>query len=975
MEQALGNAGPPQLSADTKHAVTLEKSISSPQSMTSPQSLSAPTLSPAQPLPSVPKFQESYITDADRQRAIELLVQQRVIDGKAKKIKKEEPFTYKEVNPVLNAVISDRNSPASPGLVEALLEQGGDVSVARQKSKSLWKKVIRKDQEVRRSDVLAKATQNCKPEVVWVLSRQADDIAKTEALSFAIQQNDTVKARILLDSGADSAEFHTEFLSAVEKNADEMVEIILRATKGPCAPCHAIGLVKAANNGSLRNSLILLEKGANADFENGAALQKAIAAGREDLTNAIAFCANKPSPYSFDIAVGLAYSKLANDAEKQQRMIDICLRGGARGSTTDETLVQACENGQAALIDNLLTHNASVNHRQGVAIQHAITSKQPDLLTTLLRGKPSLSTLATAISITPSLDDPAVAYEITDILLSAGLRGDSVAATLIAVTERRSQSAADSDHLKLIQLLLGKGEANVNYDGGKSIKVAAAGGTTDALKLLLQHSPSTESLYGAFPLAMELGDAAKRLEIVTMLLEAGAKGTIIDEALLASASTGKTGVQLTSVLLKQSSVDYQNGKALCNAINSYCLEQMQALMVGGPSDGTLRAAWVETDALQDDEFQYQAFQILLVAGVDASLKDSSLITAATRGQRGIKVCTLLLQHQASPDYSNGACIVSAAKGLHLDTLNLLASSVTSASVFTTAFDAFSEGDEWLAPKGLEIVHFLLEYGASGPEVDAAFCKAARLYDPDALELLASSVNPEVVNVALVTLTQAGKDWLSPDNSHLWLIHSLLEWGAAGDSVNITLVEALDAYARGLASEDLIDTLLHIGAKADVNFQNGEAVQIAVKYGNAALLEKLASCGATTETLSTAFAEAITTGHDENVLLSLIDVFMNNKGAKPDIKTPPEGYQPPIFACLAAHPQSAKLVKRLAEIECDLEAQIESFTYDDEELEAENVTALAWALCQPENRISSAAIEALIDANGECIFAPWIHYIP
>jgi hypothetical protein len=858
--------------------------------------------------------------------------------------------------------------------VQALLELGGDVSVARPKSKSIWKKVLRKDQNERRSDVLAKATQNCSLDIVWILALSADDIAKTEALKFAIVQNDTAKALVLLNGGADADEFHDDFKAAVQENRDDMVEVLLRATKGPCATCRTISLVKAASNGNLRNSLILLEKGADADFDNGGAMQKAIDAGREDLANAIASCGRKPSPGSFDIAIGLAYSKLAHDAEKQHRMIDICLRGGAKGSITDETLVQACKKGQNALINILLTHGASVDHGTGSAIQYAISSKQPALLTTLLRGKPSMSTLATAIPLTTTLDDPAIAYEITDILLSAGLRGESVAKTLITIVERPTQAVVDPEHLKLIQLVLENGEANVNFNGGKSISVAAAAGITEVLKLLLQHKPSVESLNKAFPLAMELQDAARRLEIVAMVLQAGAAGEIIDDALLASAGTGKDGVALTSVLLKQSSVDYRNGKALCNAVSSCCLEQMQALMAGGPSASTLSAAWTEADALQDDAFQYNAFQILLAVGVDQTLKDKSLNTAATRGQRGMQVCTLLLQHQASPDYSNGECVVSAAKGFHLDTLHLLAGSITSGSVFTTAFDAFSEGDEWLTPRGLEIVHFLLEYGASGQEVDAAFCKAARLYDVDALNLLASSINPEVVNVALVTVTQAGKDWLSINNDKLWLIHSLLEWGAAGDSLDLVFLEALDAYARGFTSEDLIDTLLHVGAKADVNFQNGEAIQLAAKYGNVALLEKLTACGATKESLSIAFAEAITAGHDEIALLELIDIFMNNKSAKPDVKVAPNGYQPPLFACLAAYPQSAKLVKRLIQIGCDLEAQIEYWPYDDEDLEGENVTVLGWALSQPEKRIASAVIEEIITAKGKFSSFVKIHFV-
>jgi hypothetical protein len=976
----------------TKGGESTEVLPSSPRSITSTQSMtSSPTSPTSRPtlgnnrlstltsvtavqLPSLPRFKDDYSTEAEVQRAKEMLNHQRLAQGQKKKVQKNEPYIYKEVNPILEEVISNKDTPASPGLVQALIDLGGDVQHARQASTKIWNKVLRRKQEVELSDFLTKATQNCNLEVVWILSQRAGDANRTKALPFAIKQGDIAKTRVLLDSGADASAFHEEFLTAVEQNADEMVFILLRATKGPCQDCLSKGLVKAAANGSSRNTSLLVEKGADADFEDGAALQKAIIAGREDLANAIALCEKQPSSNSFDTAVGLAYSKLAGDAEKQYRMVELCLKGGARGSITNDTLVKATISEQSQLINILLEYGASVDHDSGAALKHAVSSKQLKLLKTLLRGKPLNTTLAMVISST-TLEDLGVVYEIIDILLSAGLRGDAVSKTLIRVIEHPIQAVADTDYLRLLQLILEKGNANVNFDGGKSLKRGATKGMTHVLKLLLQHGPSLENLNAAFLLAMELNNSAQRLEVVTMILQAGASGTVVDEALLVSAGSGKYGVELTSALLKQSSVDYENGKALCVAINTCCLGQMQALMVGQPSRSTLAAAWAEADGLQDDKFRYQAFQILLAAGVEDSLPSGSLITAATRGKRGLQVCELLLQHGASPDYENGACVVSAAKGLHLDTLSLLAGSVTSASVFTTAFDAMSDGEGWLAPRGLEVVHFLLESGASGPGVDKAFCKAARLYEPDALELLASSINPEAVDVALATVTQTGKDWLLPNHVHLWVIHSLLDWGAEGDPVNVGLLEALNAYARGFASADLIDTLLYVGAKADVNFRNGESIQIAIRNGNTPLLEKLASCGATKETLTLAFAEAIIAKLDEHVLYSLIEIFTNNKGAKPELKTTPEGYPPHIFACLAAYPRSERLVKQLAEVGCDLEAQIESFTYYDEVVGAEDVTALVWALSQTEKPIASAVIGALIDAKGEFYLCPLRENLP
>ncbi|EWC44428.1 hypothetical protein DRE_06796 [Drechslerella stenobrocha 248] len=949
------------MTADSKGKDVAVLVTSPPQSPMSPTPPMSPTSSTSGSI-----LQKNYITNADRQRAIDLMVQQRVQDKKEKKTKKAEAFTSKEANPVLAMIVADKSSPPSPGLVQALLEHGGNVNIARGKSKSLLKMVTRKDQKDVRSDLLTQATQNCSHEVVSLLAQQADDIAKNEALPFAIVQNDPAKARVLINSGADAGPLCAEFLAAVDTQWEETVSVVLSGKKGPCQDCRNRGLVKAVNKGSMTIAQMLLDRGADADFQSGAALQKAVEVGREDLATAITSCAKRPSPGSLDISVEIAYVKLATDADKQHRMIEDCLKTGAKGSKTDEILVEACKKAQAGLIDILLTHGASVDHSSGSAIKFSIISKQPELLTTLLRGKPSNATMAAVVKFTMALDDLKVAHILVDILLSAGLRGDSVGETLISAIETGIPGGSDSDHLELVKLLLEKGEANVNLQGGKSVILAATQGRANVLTALLQHKPSVDSLNAAFPCAINLVDPALRLEIATMILEAGAKGKVVDDALVVSANTGKDGASLTSVILKQSSVDYEGGKPLINAVNSHCLEQMKALMLGYPSASTVAAAWVQADAIEEDEFQLHAFEVLLTNYVDEAHQDKSLVAAATRGQRGYDVCALLLKNDASPDRLDAAALIAAAKGLHLDTLSLLAKYVKLSATFATTFDAFSEGEKWLGSRGLEIVHFILEQGASGPEVDAAFCKAARLYEPDALELLATSINPGVLNVALVLVTQSSEDWFLPDNSNLWLTHSLLEWGAQGDCINIAFLKVVDAYSRGVASEQIIDTFLTVGNKADVNFQNGEALQIAIRYGKAPLLEKLATHGATKETIALAFAEAVIVALEEDVVLSLINSLVSKGVAEIDFNAPPEGYQQPLFASLAAHPKAAKLAERLIKLGCNVEAEIDSFLYDDEQLDAEPATVLAWALSQ-DTFIESAVVNVLVDEKANVNF--------
>src|SRR5450432_2386323 len=165
---------------------------SSPTSPTSRPTLGNNRLSPltsvtAIQLPSLPRFKDDYNTEADEQRAKEMLNHQRLAQGKGKKITKNEPYTYKEVNPILDEVISNKDTPASPGLVQALIDLGGDVEHAQRKSKKPWNILLRRKQEVELSDFVTKATQNCSLEVVWILSQRAGDVNRTKALPFAIK--------------------------------------------------------------------------------------------------------------------------------------------------------------------------------------------------------------------------------------------------------------------------------------------------------------------------------------------------------------------------------------------------------------------------------------------------------------------------------------------------------------------------------------------------------------------------------------------------------------------------------------------------------------------------------------------------------------------------------------------------------------------------------------------------------------------
>ncbi|KAG9228636.1 hypothetical protein BJ875DRAFT_489672 [Amylocarpus encephaloides] len=117
-------------------------------------------------------------------------------------------------------------------------------------------------------------------------------------------------------------------------------------------------------------------------------------------------------------------------------------------------------------------------------------------------------------------------------------------------------------------------------------------------------------------------------------------------------------------------------------------------------------------------------------------------------------------------------------------------------------------------------------------------------------------------------------------------------------------------------------------------------------------------------MTNAFYESIISPLGEDLVLSLINVLAASQdpGRKVDFKAVPPNKRQPIVECLSTHPGSVKLVRRLAELGCDVNAQFET------QLDnfAEPANALAWAVCpsQSQHLLSSVAVQELIDVKGE-----------
>jgi hypothetical protein len=436
-------------------------------------------------------------------------------------------ISSKDSTAVLEQISLGRVPAATPGVVLALVEQfEADVCFARRKSTSLMKALQEKDQEDVRGQVLEKAASHCSDEIFHILAQHADEQAMQEAFPNAITSGHALKVMILLARGANASALCDAFLKSVASGPDEMVEALLKdGGKGACPVCRNKGLVLAASKGHERKGHMLLSKGADPTFEKGSALVEATRRGVQSLAMEIASATirrqTKLSPQLLDAVVGEAYGL------KQYQLVDVCVRAGARGDTTNKILIAAVEAQQASLVDTLAHHGASICYDKALSIRLAVQSGKPPLLKSLLHGGRSQlvpGIVAGALRDTTALRDTKTVVEMMEMLLDANVHGDSVTEVLVHVLNVTGSPTNDKAFASIAHPLCLKGKADVNVYSGMCLAASVANGWIHTSRVLCMFQPTLQSLESALEHAVTSKDPKLRLEFLELLLRVDPSG-------------------------------------------------------------------------------------------------------------------------------------------------------------------------------------------------------------------------------------------------------------------------------------------------------------------------------------------------------------------------------------------------------------------------------------------------------------------
>ncbi|TLD31104.1 hypothetical protein PspLS_02470 [Pyricularia sp. CBS 133598] len=850
------------------------------------------------------------------------------------KFPKDGTFTYKEINHVMARIVDENGSV---DLVNALIRMGADVNVTRRSSTSLWKKVARRHQTPERSDLLQVATVRCRPELVEVLAAQADQANLDNALRYAILRRDLHVLQVLLDAGADPAELHDDFEKAVMLGETEPIALLLAGPKKPCIDCISGALTVAIKDGASKILELCMAAGADPNYLGGQALVAAVEAKRSDYLEILLSSRRGRLAMmgSLDAAVGVAHQHLCRqDDETFRELLEMCLLSGAAGERTERLftsgLVNCVKKKNQRLLDLILQYTQPIDPYHTLAVLEAIKSYQTVILAQLLRLKPSEDCLVAAMSQGMRVADSEVMFEIIALLLSLGARGPAVSAAFVTCVGLLGDNF-DLLHVELGRLLLEQGDADVNYDDGAALRIAISASLMGIICDIMDKRPNQATLGAALPVAMGM-EPSQRLDVVEMLLKAGASGLVVDCALVDAVNGAPKDTPLVKLLLTRASVNHQGGEALVGAIHNQDFDIIELILAQRPDREAMSAAAKASFLLPKNE-RRETLRVLIPwfhnDHLNFCLKQAILST-----KKDTDLVELLLVSGADPRCDGGACLKIAASSFDVALLELLAQKIgKDGRLFTEIFDhLISQDEEWLAHSHIDVVELILRFGASGIVLSRALIDALQAMFP-----VRPGGSPK---------SRSPRSPMSPCR------HSTAP------------------------PEAILDLLL--GHGASTNYESGKSVQLVARNGDRHLLRKLLdtkNC-ASLQTATAALYAAISAGHTEARLLELIDVFADASTVAPDFSSQGiyDGMLPPLYLCLEKYPRSTVVMNRIISAGCDL-SQTVRITYaptsngevQEQSSDYEAANVLIWALLQSSSKTSSAVIAQLAKQGTDVSF--------
>lgn len=472
-----------------------------------------------------------------------------------------------------------------------------------------------------------------------------------------------------------------------------MMDVLLsNGARGPNTDSTLVEVTKkilskpeSTQNSTLRDMMrLMICHDTSINYKSGAAVKSCVAKTRVDLVEILLAADGLKTDLASE---AFAMIDFTINPKVKAKLATILLAKGACGIPLHEALIQATRINHLGIVELLVlrqeSNRASVDYKQAQALQDAVFAENLQIVEVLLTANPTTESLCLAFrhirntskqgkfwlsrallsqgakgtvvhqSLTEAIADKSSMRDerLIQLLVEAGAKVDQhldfavlrTDETLLrhllrgrpsvqAVSETLLLSlniSAKEQKLRMMGLLLDAG-ANVNFRGGEAILRATQSYDLSFLETLLQSRPNPESLQAAFAAASKTTEPPRRYNIYWRLLDAGARGDVVDAAVVLEIVQQAEDLDIIQLLAPHASIDYDGGRALCMAISLGLRRHVAILLQKKPQAETFQKAFKEALALDDERLQLGFCRMLLQAGPEEEFTYSP-IQYAERG--------------------------------------------------------------------------------------------------------------------------------------------------------------------------------------------------------------------------------------------------------------------------------------------------------------------------------------------------------
>jgi hypothetical protein len=764
----------------------------------------------------------------------------------------------------------DSNADLVPGLVAALLDLGANVNVIRPDNSTKDKNRTSTPVQ-RRSTVIKRAASLKRHGTLRLLvSRSADQTALDEGLEAALIARDTEAIEELLVRGANVNRHFNLFNTAISNGDEVIARLLLRSPRPLERPSLSAALQPALLRRSLPILSLLLTHGADPNYQNAWAFNKALELHEFELALALASLGQQPITPTFVTGDSFNWINTLPDSKTLKDFVEVLFCCGLQRNAVGvpQRLVQAIRNKWVEMVQLLVQYGVSVNFNGAEGLKIAIQNEDYHLASILLAGQISSENASTALHVLPKARASPDRTELIRNLINKGATGLPLGKWLVVAAEQN-----DND---LITLLV-RNNAPLDTDNAKALKAAVSKRDLSKLRKLLDGRSAPGPASTVLPLVRQRFSASERLQATGLLLSAGATGPEVNDALLQAVADTSESLELIDELLRHNaSVNHEGGRCLRLAVEQQNIKVLQLLCRASPSIGHVSSTLPFTlnpDGKQKEK-SVQMIGLLLNSGATGEPLARTLILAVDGGIQNLGIINTLVKQGANANYDNVSALIRSID-LHedlvlkaiLESPTLEQTSVDRAlrvairpnnfephrarmilrkSSNRNALNTILLAEAGSRKARLPVIEVALEFGADVNFQQGQALVSAVLQENKGLAklLLQNDLSPDSKERAFLAS-------LSFENisNKLELMESILGAGVLQSQLDQALIaEALKSAGSGELGA--VTLLGRFGASS--NFQEGEALQVAVTAPDAALLKVLVGAGPTGPALTKAF---------------------------------------------------------------------------------------------------------------------------